>query len=150
MVLVERKSSREGVYSCQNQVAGGLTTMYHGPWKTALELLPNEFPKPIVFGWVNVGILWAQPWTRRQMKHFTFKDTLELTEFEKQHRAEREARPPPPSKPGEVLPWIPIPGGSQTGDHYWSASANTTAAQTPTCLSLPRIQEQREVCQFVE
>jgi hypothetical protein len=27
LVLVERKSSREGVYSCQNQVAGGLTTM---------------------------------------------------------------------------------------------------------------------------
>jgi hypothetical protein len=36
--------------------------MYHGRWKTALELLPNEFPKPIVFGWVNVGNLW-ELWT---------------------------------------------------------------------------------------
>ena len=61
MVLVERKSSQEGVYSCQNQVAGGLTTMYYG-LKTALELLPNECPKAIVFGWVNVGNLW-ELWT---------------------------------------------------------------------------------------
>ena len=69
MVLVERKSSREGVCSCQNQVAGGLTTMHYG-LRTALELLPNECPKGIVFGWVNVGNLW-ELWTMSESEEDT-------------------------------------------------------------------------------
>jgi len=56
MVLVEKKSAKEDMYARQNQVSGGLVTMFHAQ-KLVLELSSDadKEANPVVFGWVNVG-----------------------------------------------------------------------------------------------